>query len=184
MKKDKEVNIMYIYKITHKSTHQCYIGQSKDFLHRWKQHISENENRSPIQRALTEEKITNFTFEVIEECEDEKANERETYWIGHYNAYTEGYNTNNGTKIKEAIPISMGSNIKPERANVNRSKVNSPDGVDAYDPKTGVLVQHYASIADANRALGKEGTGNISAVCRGRGKTAYGYIWRYTTPQE
>ena len=76
----------------------------------------------------------------------------------------------------------MGDAIKPNRAETKRSNINSPDGVDAYDPKTGELVAHYASIADANRAIGKEGTGNISAVCRGRGKTAYGYIWKYTTP--
>lgn len=175
---------MYIYKITHKSTHQCYVGQTKDFLNRWRQHINENETRSPIQRALTEEKITNFTFEIIEECEDNRANERETFWIRYYNAYTEGYNTNNGTSIDNIIQPNTNNNIKPIQANITRSKVNSPDGVDAYDPKTGELVKHYDSIADANRALGKEGTGNISAVCRGRGKTAYGFIWRYTTPQD
>ena len=73
---------------------------------------------------------------------------------------------------------------KPTVAKNKRGGINSPDGVDAYDPATGELVKHYASIAEANRALGKEGTGNISAVCRGRGKTAYGYVWRYTTSQE
>ena len=170
---------MYIYKITHKSTHQCYIGQTSNIYDRWKAHITHND--SPIQKAITEEGLSAFTFEVLEECPREKSNDRETFWINYYHAYEAGYNTNRGEgEAKQQI----GDAIKPIRAKTKRSSVNSPDGVDAYDPKTGALVAHYASIADANRALGKEGTGNISAVCRGRGKTAYGYVWKYTSPQE
>lgn len=171
---------MYIYKITHKSTHQCYIGQTKNLIERWKEHIQGWD--SPIQKALSLEKITSFTFEVIEECDENEADIREAFWINYYNAYSEGYNTNSGNNLQATTKNDIGN--KPQIAKVGRGKINSPDGVDAYDPKTGVLVKHYDSIAEANRALGKEGTGNISAVCRGRGKTAYGYIWKYTTPRE
>ena len=169
---------MYIYKITHKSTHQCYIGQTTNIMQRWLQHISSQD--SPIQRAIQEEGICSFTFEVIEECSEVNSDERESYWINYYHAYETGYNTNSGNFSSK----NLGEGTKPSIAKKNRGGVNSPDGVDAYDPDTGKLIAHYASIADANRALGKEGTGNISAVCRGRGKTAYGYVWRYTTPQE
>ena len=170
---------MYIYKITHKSTHQSYIGQTHNFIERWRAHIVGND--SPIQKALSAEGPIAFTFEVIEECPDELANDRETYWIEYYHAYEAGYNTNSG---EGSCSKQYGNAAKPAIAETKRSGINSPDGVDAYDPKTGQLVAHYNSIADANRALGKEGTGNISAVCRGRGKTAYGYVWKYTTPQE
>lgn len=170
---------MYIYKITHKSTHQSYVGQTSNVWDRWRAHITHND--SPIQKAITEEGLPAFTFEVLEECSDAKANDRETFWINYYHAYEAGYNTNRG---EGNIEQQIGEAAKPTRAETKRSNVNSPDGVDAYDPKTGELVAHYASIADANRAIGKEGTGNISAVCRGRGKTAYGYVWKYTTPQE
>lgn len=170
---------MYIYKITHKSTHQAYIGQTSNFIERWRKHIYSND--SPIQKAIKGEGAAAFTFEVLEECPDCKANGRETFWINYYHAYGSGYNTNSGEgKLEQQI----GEAIKPTKAETKRSGINSPDGVDAYNPKTGELVAHYNSIADANRALGKEGTGNISAVCRGRGKTAYGYVWKYTTPQE
>ena len=171
---------MYIYKITHKTTHQCYVGQTSNIFERWKKHVYENS--SPIQKAITEEGVNNFTFEVLEICEQDQANERESYWIKHYHAYTEGYNTNEGTvNIHYDTPPEIVK--KPKLAEKNRGGINSPDGVDAYDPATGQFVAHYNTIADANRAMGKEGTGNISAVCRGRGKTAYGFIWRYTTPQ-
>ena len=170
---------MYIYKITHKSTHQAYIGQTKSPVERWKAHISGTD--SPIQKAISDEGLASFTFEVIEECSEENANSRESFWIRYYHTYEAGYNTNSGECDSTT---QIGNAVKPAKAENRRSGINSPDGVDAYDPKTGELVAHYNSIADANRALGKEGTGNISAVCRGRGRTAYGYVWRYTTPQE
>jgi predicted GIY-YIG superfamily endonuclease len=172
---------MYIYKITHKSTHQCYIGQTLNLFERWHEHS--HDNKTPIQKAIKEEGISAFTFEVLEECEPREADERETHWINYYHAYGAGYNTNRGCGTCEPVQT-IESGIKPSIAQNNRSHANSPDGVDAYDPRTGQLVAHYNSIADANRALGKEGTGNISAVCRGRGRTAYGYIWKYTTPQQ
>lgn len=171
---------MYIYKITHKSTHQAYVGQTQDFIERWKKHLTDNS--SPIQKALKQEGAAAFTFEVLEVCSPEMANQRETFWINYYRTYETGYNTNNGegASLEESY---VEAPTKPSIAEVKRGAVNSPDGVDAYDPRTGALVAHYPSIAEANRTLGKEGTGNISAVCRGRGRTAYGYIWRYTTPQ-
>lgn len=169
---------MYIYKITHKSTHQSYIGQTADFLERWRCHLFGND--SPIQKAITEEGAAAFTFEVLEECPTSQANDRETFWIDYYHTYSTGYNTNRG---EGSLVTQTGDAVKPAKAEVKRGSINSPDGVDAFDPNTGEFVAHYNSIADANRAMGKEGTGNISAVCRGRGRTAYGYIWKYTTPQ-
>lgn len=169
---------MFIYKITHKSTHQAYIGQTQNFLERWKTHIQSND--TAIQKAITQEGVGNFTFEVLEECSEEEANNRESYWIKYYHTYEAGYNTNTGSGNATQ---QLGEAHKPASAQVKRNTINSPDGVDAFDPRTGEFVAHYNSIADANRAMGKEGTGNISAVCRGRGRTAYGYIWKYTTPQ-
>ena len=174
---------MYIYKITNKSTHQCYIGQTKSFIKRWEGHCCRNE--TPIQKAIKKEGIANFTFEVLEECLEEKADERECYWIEYYHAYTEGYNTNRGnlkneSTKKEQVKI---KNV-PISKKDNRGSSFSPDGVDAYDPKTGKFVKHYSSIAEANRDVGTPGTGNISAVCRGRGQTAYGFIWKYTNKIE
>jgi len=35
--------------------------------------------------------VENFTFEVIEECPQEKLNQREDYWQNFYNAKEYGY---------------------------------------------------------------------------------------------
>lgn len=172
---------MYIYKITHKSTHQAYIGQTNNPFARWEAHASGSD--SPIQKSIKEEGIHNFTFEVLEKCTEKEAEQRERYWINYYHAYEDGYNTNRGNNVEEHIPSVLATNTKPKASFNNRGGVNSPDGVDAYDPHTGELVAHYPTIAAANQAMGAGNSGNISAVCRGRGRTAYGYIWRYTTPQ-
>ena len=42
----------------------------------------------------------------------------------------------------------------------------------------GELLREFASITDAERYINKKGK-HISCCCRGRRKTAYGYIWRY-----
>ena len=44
----------------------------------------------------------------------------------------------------------------------------------------GNYIQTFNSIADANRSLGKpSNSSNISAVCKGNRKQAYGYKWQY-----
>lgn len=36
--------------------------------------------------------ISNFTFEIIEECDKQSLNEREIYWIEYYDSFHNGYN--------------------------------------------------------------------------------------------
>jgi group I intron endonuclease len=38
----------------------------------------------------------NFLFEVVENCEDDIVNEREIYWIQHFNSFKDGYNMTSG----------------------------------------------------------------------------------------
>jgi len=45
--------------------------------------------------------------------------------------------------------------------------------------KNGEFVAKYNSIRDAERSLGKKNM-NITSVCRGKRKSAGGYIWKYT----
>ena len=86
-----------IYKITNKVNGKCYIGQSLDIEKRFKSHKRCKENR-PLYNAFKKYGIDNFTFEVIEECEKEKLNEREIYYIALYKSanYRFGYNSSLG----------------------------------------------------------------------------------------
>jgi hypothetical protein len=85
-----------IYQITNINTQMCYIGQAVDIADRWRQHIKRALNAEPrtqnkLYPAMYKEGIENFTFEIIEECEQSKLNEREDYWQDFYKAKEYGY---------------------------------------------------------------------------------------------
>lgn len=47
------------------------------------------------------------------------------------------------------------------------------------DPKTKECIKEYSSIQDAAKALGLSSSANLSSVCKGRQKTAGGFIFKY-----
>lgn len=56
-----------------------------------------------IYQAFNQYGIDNFTFEVIEECEVNKLNEREQYWIDYYDCYNNGYNMSRTQNLQSKI---------------------------------------------------------------------------------
>lgn len=83
-----------IYKITNKTTQQCYIGQSNDLEKRLTSHIRTYEN-SAIDRAIKKDPC-NFAYEIIELCSEEELNDKEIYWIKYFDSYVDGYNQTTG----------------------------------------------------------------------------------------
>ena len=85
-----------IYKITNIENQMCYIGQAANIADRWKQHIkrgigAETPTRNKLYPAMLELGVENFTFEIVEECERSKLNEREDYWQKFFHAKDFGY---------------------------------------------------------------------------------------------
>lgn len=80
-----------IYRIINWCNGRCYVGQTAcDIDYRFRKHCKAN---SVIGRAIRDYGVENFTVEVIEVCEDVIANERERFWIKHYNCFVPfGYN--------------------------------------------------------------------------------------------
>lgn len=87
-----------IYKITNKENGKVYIGQSIDCERRIKEHCypSRYKDGLVIDVAIHKYGADNFTFEIIEECNQEKLDEREIYWINYYNSKGNGYNLTSG----------------------------------------------------------------------------------------
>lgn len=84
-----------IYKIENLINAKKYIGQSTDIQRRFKEHKRPYKLVNPTKElyiAFNEFGIENFSFEIIEECEKEKLNEREQYWIKYYDSLNNGYN--------------------------------------------------------------------------------------------
>ena len=88
-----------IYKITNTKNNMCYIGQTKaGFKNRWRTHAkrgvrAEESTNNRLYKAMWEEGLENFTFQIIEICEPAKLTERERFFIDFYQSKNYGYNS-------------------------------------------------------------------------------------------
>ena len=86
----------FIYRIANKVNGKCYIGYTaREPLFRWWEHFQHSS--LPIGKALKEEGIENFTFEVLEKhLKNEKTIEEmhgiETCYMNQYDSIRNGYN--------------------------------------------------------------------------------------------
>lgn len=85
-----------IYKITNIDNHMCYVGQAVNIADRWKQHCkrgvgAEDWTQNKLYPAMYSIGVENFTFEIVEECDRSKLNEREDYWQNYFHAKDFGY---------------------------------------------------------------------------------------------
>ena len=80
-----------IYKIVNKLDGKYYVGSTKDFDTRWKEHIYDLDrnihHNNHLQNAWNKYGEQNFIFEVVEECEIEKLFETEQKYIDNYIMY-------------------------------------------------------------------------------------------------
>ena len=93
-----------IYKITYQPTNQCYIGQSLDIKERWRQHIKagickiDTPAGNKLYEAMGRASISDFTFELLQKCNANELDEKESYYIKLYQSYQFGYNSNRGNR--------------------------------------------------------------------------------------
>ncbi|UNY39849.1 GIY-YIG endonuclease [Bacillus phage vB_BauM_KLEB27-3] len=88
-----------IYMIQHKESKKAYIGQTTNYNRRMIRHRADSkhvEQNYLIHRAINKYGVDAFDFVVLEECCKDDLNEREMYWISHYDSYHNGYNMNGG----------------------------------------------------------------------------------------
>lgn len=94
----------YIYKITNTVNGKIYIGQtSRSIELRWKEHkrASKYEGKRAhknqiLYYAMRKYGLDAFNIEKIEECNTNVIDEREQFWISHYDSTNTGYNISIG----------------------------------------------------------------------------------------
>lgn len=129
-----------IYKITNKINKKCYIGQSIDIEKRWKAHITRSAKHNTekysekIYQAIRKYGISNFIFEVIEECSIDELDEKELKWIKYYDSYNNGYNMILKGNVQNCI-------------NANKKRMIP---VIAYSLE-GEFIKEYQSLSEASR---------------------------------
>lgn len=86
----------YIYSITNKTCGYIYIGKAKDIKKRWAGHSSSLDSdchqNTFLQRDWNIFGKEDFLFEIVEECEIEKMDEREKWWIEYHGSKPFIYN--------------------------------------------------------------------------------------------
>lgn len=111
MKKD-------IYIIKNKINNKVYIGQSVNAAERYTKHLSDVRNcpSQIIHQAMAKYGIQNFWYEILE-YQIENYDEREKYWIQHYNSVVpNGYNVAIGGQ-------GVGSGIENPNAKIKDQKI-------------------------------------------------------------
>lgn len=191
-----------IYKITNLITNKTYIGQSTNIEQRWEEHkFYSNNEHTALQAAFKKYGISNFSFEIIEECSKEQLDEREIYWIKFYDSYNNGYNLTKGgmSKIKLDYDLivetyqKLGSiHATHKELGINRDSVrraleyfdipynkniSAPITVVMIDKRTGEELKTFASIKDAAAYVGISDS-TIRKYLSGNLKSAGGYLWK------
>lgn len=92
-----------VYKITNIKTGECYIGQAVDTAKRWSDHCKaglgiDTPTANKLYQAMQKYGIYNFTFELVEQCDRTKLNEREKFYIDLYQSKDFGYNQTIGIR--------------------------------------------------------------------------------------
>ena len=151
-----------IYCVKNIVNEKVYVGKSVDIEKRWKDHKNGYNNPNSSQyisyfyNALRKYGFNSFEFSVLEECTEDKLNDREIFWINKFQSNNReyGYNTTDGG-----------------------------DGVTGYWDRPvyqydldGNFIQGYKSGADARR---KTRILAINLCCNGGVKSAGGYMWSY-----
>ena len=132
-----------IYKVTNKENEKFYIGRTRykclymrKATHKW---YAKQGSNLPFPNALRKYGVNGFNWEILEECEDDKAGEREIYWIDklkpQYNATLGGDGGTYGRPCPEHV-----------KEATRKSRI-----VSVKDRKTGKI---YSSMKDARKDTG------------------------------
>lgn len=195
---------------------KSYIGQTTNEVYRRRMWFGKGRytgGRSKIDRARKKYGPENFMYEVLlrNQYSDIEAatldlNKWETYYIGYYDTYKNGYNSTLGgdgsrgyTQSVEALqkiskslkgrkePNGFGSRVSSSlkgiaksvehRKKLSESKKNSGHKILQYS-LTGEYIKTWDNIDKVAKAL-EVSRESIAGCCRGKSKTAHKFIWKY-----
>ena len=87
-----------IYMVKNILNDKVYIGKSIDIIKRWRKHKSDLNNNihdnKHLQSAWNKYGQQCFSFSIVEECSEDKLNDRETYYIKFYHSCDDLYGYN------------------------------------------------------------------------------------------
>lgn len=181
-----------IYLITNKENGYKYVGQTTQAMNKeWQQHIQEALRMSskPIHRAMRKYGNHRFSIQEIDECDESLLNQREEYWIKHYNAYetAEGYNTTqpNTIEIKQEViietkPKVITSKKEPWGCLTDENRGNGKHSglrVKGKNLETGKVKEWENARMAAQEVTGDPNKNSNILLSARKGYKCYGYKW-------
>ena len=89
------IKICGVYLIKNNLNGKCYVGSSSNIIERWSKHKSPStwKNRNnDLYKDFQEYGLDNFSFEVLEKCDESELFQRERYYIETLETIVNGYN--------------------------------------------------------------------------------------------
>lgn len=148
-----------MYLIRNVITQKVYVGQTKNVAQRKAGHLYDARRGldRPLYRSIRKHGAENFVFEVLEQCEDDLIDDREQYWVSHFDSFNPecGYNLTTGghqnyNVSNETCEKLSASGLRHQAATQNRPEVKAK--------RSKSLRQHYA----------RHGTQTLSDVAKER----------------
>lgn len=135
-----------IYCIENTINNKKYIGQSININQRWLKHISELNNgyhhNDYLQKSWNKYGEECFKFYILEYCDKDELDEKETYYINHYNTTNRdyGYNLKSGGQfhnyVSDEVKTKISESNKKTYLNPQRRKVQSINALNQWaNPK-------------------------------------------------
>ena len=179
---------MWIYKITNIQNNKVYIGQTiRPIEQRFKRHINDALNNildTHFARAIRKYGKENFIIEQIDTAQTQKElNQKEQYWIRHYNSVNEGYNET------DAISKSGGNTyqskteeeMKVIKEKIRQTKIGSKNPMARKIKRTNIITNEidiFDTVISCAQACGiKNGKTSISTRLNGQIKSPFKKTW-------
>lgn len=131
-----------IYCIENITNNKKYIGQSIHMTQRWSKHISELKNghhdNDYLQKSWNKYGEENFKFYVLEYCEKDLLDERESYYIELYDAMNRkfGYNLKSGGQasnyVCDEVREKISNSNKKSYQNSNLKQIRRLDALNQW----------------------------------------------------
>jgi len=186
-----------IYKITNIINNKVYIGSAVSVFSRissHKQMLNKQKHfNNHLQSSWNKYGASNFTFEMVEQCERELLREREEFWIKTLNSNNNkiGFNrrlnceTNLGIKITEETRMRLRLSHANQKHTIEaREKISKSQWKKVCQfTLDGKYITTFNSLIEAEQLTGVSRV-NISGCCRKKTKMAGKFCWCFESEMD